>query len=983
LSYTRTIKNGTANVKATATFTNEAILWNYTKKTEIASDEIKHQISKEYDYKFTKNGGKVVVDENGVSIDWTIKLTNGNSAITDVALYDSFGTDRYTTDEKDKWKMVLDADSVKVISSGSAKGTVHTQPGTDATSDKTYDWYVSFPTVAAGEEITISYTTTIANPDTVLNGNLWGDWGSPIENTAWVTFKLPYGEGGSGESVPFIGPEVKKQASWKKMFEKCNGTVPYDQVTRIFTWRFIVNENYQSIKDAKIKEILPAGHEYVDTGAITATYQPSADAKSQDLTVTVSDQTFSMGDITGKVVFDIQTRLTDEEYKVLLSTTPSKDGTYAKKYTNHAELYSGTTYLTKDYQDTTATNTMITKKLYKDYDYNTHTMEWQIDVNQSKMLLAGMVVTDELDENLELVSVKADNGTGSYVEIPLGNISMEETTPGRTTIKIPLMDVTEEQEGKDAAKRSIIICTKVKNTSKLLLTNGTVSVKNRAALYTSTFDTTVLSNEAECKFSNVALRKTGAIAEGTKVDYTIYVNEAQGILPVDAVITDIMGSGLTLDPNSMELHYTTVVNGKCVDLGDTVPTGSYAVQHTVDAATGETTITLSLPKGNNNTFAYAFTYSATAKKEMSDVKGAYDNKVTSEGYILQDNSYTVVSFDASTFGFGFLGGYKYVKLTKQETGNADILLKGAVFTLYQQDADGTWINRGNRTTDASGTIYFIFKGNNTNKYKVVETQAPAGYTLNEGSNEYELKMPSNVGKSNAYQIVVENKKESILFTKVDKNGNPLRGASFALYQVDGEGNETQINTMTSLRDGVIHFTADPGKYHIRELTAPAGYLLSNVVLEVVIAEDGIVNGPYVYSADSNTQTTSEVVTAVINYRIPGGGGGSEEGGGGGGTTTYTSSGGGGTTTTTTTTTTTPTGQVLGASRTPGVITIPEEATPLAPGVLGTDRLPKTGGFWGTGIIYILGAIFIFTGVVLFFYDKKKMQALVAKIKMHK
>lgn len=80
---------------------------------------------------------------------------------------------------------------------------------------------------------------------------------------------------------------------------------------------------------------------------------------------------------------------------------------------------------------------------------------------------------------------------------------------------------------------------------------------------------------------------------------------------------------------------------------------------------------------------------------------------------------------------------------------------------------------------------------------------------------------------------LENCQSVILIQKVDQNNTALQGAEFGLYDESGK----LIMTAVSDMEGMARFIgADYGKYTIRELSAPDGYLVSRDVISVTIDE---------------------------------------------------------------------------------------------------------------------------------------------------
>ena len=104
-------------------------------------------------------------------------------------------------------------------------------------------------------------------------------------------------------------------------------------------------------------------------------------------------------------------------------------------------------------------------------------------------------------------------------------------------------------------------------------------------------------------------------------------------------------------------------------------------------------------------------------------------------------------------------------------------------------------------------------------YTVTEVRAPDGYILDDTPQSVEVKE----GKTAAIELY--NRKESnILIHKVDsQTGKGLYGATFLLY----DKNRRPIGQYTSDQDGYVYIEdgLPDGKYYVREIKAPEGYLL--------------------------------------------------------------------------------------------------------------------------------------------------------------
>lgn len=98
----------------------------------------------------------------------------------------------------------------------------------------------------------------------------------------------------------------------------------------------------------------------------------------------------------------------------------------------------------------------------------------------------------------------------------------------------------------------------------------------------------------------------------------------------------------------------------------------------------------------------------------------------------------------------------------------------------------------------------------------------------------------NVAVNDGEAIVNELKYGSVSGMKLDENGKALPGALFGLFRSDAAEftEEGALMTATSGEDGIFVFENLPvGDYIVRELTAPTGYVLSEELHQVSIAEN--------------------------------------------------------------------------------------------------------------------------------------------------
>ena len=189
-----------------------------------------------------------------------------------------------------------------------------------------------------------------------------------------------------------------------------------------------------------------------------------------------------------------------------------------------------------------------------------------------------------------------------------------------------------------------------------------------------------------------------------------------------------------------------------------------------------------------------------------------------------------------------------IKLRKVDEGNNP--LKGAEFTLY--DSQGKEIETS--TSDDDGIV--TFNDVPYGSYKIKETKAPEGYNIY--TDEISVDINESGKVYNLGEIKNSKIKGSIKLKKVNEYKNPLKGAEFTLYDLEGKKLETSISN----DEGIVIFKdITYGRYKIKETKAPEGYEALKEDIEVFVSRDGYV---YEYEVINNK---SEVIETTGNIEI--------------------------------------------------------------------------------------------------------------------
>lgn len=165
----------------------------------------------------------------------------------------------------------------------------------------------------------------------------------------------------------------------------------------------------------------------------------------------------------------------------------------------------------------------------------------------------------------------------------------------------------------------------------------------------------------------------------------------------------------------------------------------------------------------------------------------------------------------------------------QKYGEDGNVLAGAVFMLQKATENGFVIIEENIITDENGLI--VRTDLSPGSYRFVETKAPLGYQLLQGSIGFEIEEDATVRKT----VTATNiKKGSALLKKVDSVDNTitLTGAEFRVE--DEQGNIIRELVRTNEHGEAIVQNLDPGSYYFIETKAPEFYQLDNTPIKFIL-----------------------------------------------------------------------------------------------------------------------------------------------------
>lgn len=233
-----------------------------------------------------------------------------------------------------------------------------------------------------------------------------------------------------------------------------------------------------------------------------------------------------------------------------------------------------------------------------------------------------------------------------------------------------------------------------------------------------------------------------------------------------------------------------------------------------------------------------------------------------------------------------------LKSFKKDFVYEETSLEGAEFEIYAAEdiytPDHQVDEQGNRhviyakdtlvktvTTNKNGEA--VIKDLPLGNYRVKETKAPSGFVLNPDSQEVSFiyKDQNTPEIEEKLEFSNERQKVELSVEKQDaETGKALKGATFGLYNKEAISSgdkvivkaDTLLQEITSNEKGKAAFTLDLplGRYYVKELQAPAGYVSSDEILEFDATYQGQdVKTIKLKSVKKNRPTTVEVTKADI------------------------------------------------------------------------------------------------------------------------
>ncbi|EHG1759763.1 TPA: SpaA isopeptide-forming pilin-related protein [Listeria monocytogenes] len=307
-----------------------------------------------------------------------------------------------------------------------------------------------------------------------------------------------------------------------------------------------------------------------------------------------------------------------------------------------------------------------------------------------------------------------------------------------------------------------------------------------------------------------AMTKTATIDPSfdNKVNWVVTLNNISADRPINnPTITDTMKTGTTgaqvVKSSFKVINETTGedIDSKYYDI--TYTDNNFTIQFKDYKATAPIKVTystISLMSGLVSNTA------TTASPDYGSLPMTYKSRTTSIS-----PAFTI----GSGSGTATIGSLEITKVDKKDNTKK---LAGAKFQLYTLEGDKAGQEA---TTDTDGKI--VMDGLQSGKYKLVETEAPTGYTI---SDEYKDGKEITVTADAVTNVTIENTEQTgsaVLLKEDSVTKDAIAGAEFELQNADG----TKVaENLVSNADGKIEVTdLAPGDYQFVETKAPTGYVL--------------------------------------------------------------------------------------------------------------------------------------------------------------
>lgn len=765
--------------KGTVDFTNKAVVKKDGENKGIANGKVTLNW-------IQKNGEA----EAGNIIQWTVTVNNSNQTITNPIIKDTLPEGLKLVDGSVKFggTTPVDRDSSDVPAAGKYSYN-------ESTRTLTYK-FAGVDGKITGKQ-TLTYDTEVTDPNAYLNSN----GGANFTNKAtliWdedVSYSLGTPSAGKGVGVG-QGGIISKDAEGEKVYSPENN---------IINWTITVNNNKVNIKNAVVKDDIPAGLEYVP-GSFSIN-----DKTGENFNGTFDEGQAKAGHIEYAFGSD---RTISDTYTIAFKTQITD---FSKLFVNGTVKLDNSATLTGDgikdgEQSSHGTqefsSQVIDKSIAAGYDYTTRRVKWQIVVNKNQIPLTSAKVEDTVPAGMKFLS-------DTFKVTDKGGTDVTDKNKLTSTVNSD-DDITDSDSfnyefGSISDTCTITYETQLKENYLYGQFADGQDFKNTAEFST---DFGSVSDSANVNVKNPIIEKDGDYTQGSDyITWRVPINTSELNLK-DVSVSDQLQEGLELDTDSVVLYKMVLGSDGQLTKGEVVPKDQYSIEYN---ANEDNKFTLNL---GDISGAYQLEFVTDVLVDNLNV----NNSITFNGGGLSSASAEKsINVRVSNAGGGGSGNTGSIDVVKVDSEDASRKLAGAKFQLYnikqQPIADKV------ATTNSEGELTFGSLQFKT--YYVKEIQAPKGYLLDGTLHKVRITSTDPV----EYTAEDEKALGNIQLTKTgeDSDAEGLAGVEFTLFNEDGitravdlEGNV--ISPSVSDENGIVNFSNIPsGKYTIIETGKPDNY----------------------------------------------------------------------------------------------------------------------------------------------------------------
>ncbi len=542
--------------------------------------------------------------------------------------------------------------------------------------------------------------------------------------------------------------------------------------------------------------------------------------------------------------------------------------------------------------------TSVCSKKFVSYDYETHTAEWNIKVNEAKMALTNPVVTDKITEGdlnwtykilkitqgqdgAELGKAESkDNLRNGYYYVEYGDNSM--------TVYLP--DIAEETAGSEKAEFLITYQTTINDEASLekLATNDTITVMNRAELSGAPIKTSPYS-EASFSINGGQLSKSGTAMNYSshEITWNIDVNKNNAVIDgkgKKVAVCDVLQSGLLYLEESLKVcKLTESYNGWTWTEADELASDAYEAYYNEEER--KLTITFEDDSDPDSEMENCIT---KAYRIKFNTRVLVSGEYTNSAYFAADEGTDSKYSSANQVGGNLGGGYTSLKMP-----NAALLLihgadtsgrvvNGGTFDLYKE---GMSASIATLTTATTGETWLNLDGKDYNgfvsglpygTYILKTTDTPEGYSdTSSGTYTFTLSSENDPYTLNILYLSEDEiaNMANVIFSKTAADsGAELPGAEIklttgsnldlsAVGHSENSGGKDFNNNGTAITwistDTPAELTMLPeGEYTMTETAAPEGYACAAGI-------DFKIESGHVYLKDESGNYTISTTNKIV------------------------------------------------------------------------------------------------------------------------